>query len=203
MKGIYAILDENNFDYSRLNSIVKMMIDNNIKIFQIRIKSSFTNTKIKVISEINSICKERNCKLILNDNVEITKELDLDGVHIGLNDINLSDAREYLGNDKIIGVSCYDSLDDAFSAQKNHASYVSFGSLYKTSTKINAKKLNLDTFLKAKNILRIPICLIGGINSKNLINVLKLNSDLIAISKGLSSNSNIKKISKIFYEKKY
>ena len=203
MKGIYAILDENNFDYNRLNSIVKMMIDNNIKIFQIRIKSSFTNTKIKVISEINSICKERNCKLILNDNVEITKELDLDGVHIGLNDINLSKAREYLGNEKIIGVSCYDSLDDAFSAQKNHASYVSFGSLYKTSTKINAKKLNLDTFLKAKNILRIPICLIGGINSKNLINVLKLNSDLIAISKGLSSNSNIKKISKIFYEKKY
>ena len=203
MKGIYAILDENNFDYNRLNSIVKMMIDNNIKIFQIRIKSSFTNTKIKVISEINSICKERNCKLILNDNVEITKELDLDGVHIGLNDINLSDAREYLGNDKIIGVSCYDSLDDAFSAQKNHASYVSFGSLYKTSTKINAKKLNLDTFLKAKNVLSIPICLIGGINSQNLINVLKLNSDLIAISKGLSSNSNIKKISKIFYEKKY
>tara|TARA_Y200000002_G_C22560125_1_gene612110 strand:+ start:154 stop:765 length:612 start_codon:yes stop_codon:yes gene_type:complete len=203
VKGIYAILDENNFDYSRLNSIVKMMIDNNIKIFQIRIKSSFTNTKIKVISEINSICKERNCKLILNDNVEITKELDLDGVHIGLNDINLSKAREYLGNEKIIGVSCYDSLDDAFSAQKNHASYVSFGSLYKTSTKINAKKLNLDTFLKAKNVLSIPICLIGGINSQNLINVLKLNSDLIAISKGLSSNSNIKKISKIFYEKKY
>ena len=203
MKGIYAILDENNFDYSRLNSIVKMMIDNNIKIFQIRIKSSFTNTKIKVISEINSICKERNCKLILNDNVEIAKELDLDGVHIGLNDINLSKAREYLGNEKIIGVSCYDSLDDAFSAQKNHASYVSFGSLYKTSTKINAKKLNLDTFLKAKNVLSIPICLIGGINSQNLINVLKLNSDLIAISKGLSSNSNIKKISKIFYEKKY
>ena len=203
MKGIYAILDENNFDYNRLNSIVKMMIDNNIKIFQIRIKSSFTNTKIKVISEINSICKERNCKLILNDNVEITKELDLDGVHIGLNDINLSKAREYLGNEKIIGVSCYDSLDDAFSAQKNHASYVSFGSLYKTSTKINAKKLNLDTFLKAKNVLSIPICLIGGINSQNLINVLKLNSDLIAISKGLSSNSNIKKISKIFYEKKY
>ena len=203
MKGIYAILDENNFDYCRLNSIVKVMINNNIKIFQIRIKSSFTNTKIKVISEINSICKERDCKLILNDNVEITKELDLDGVHIGLNDINLSDAREYLGNDKIIGVSCYDSLDDAFSAQKNHASYVSFGSLYKTSTKINAKKLNLDTFLKAKNVLSIPICLIGGINSQNLINVLKLNSDLIAISKGLSSNSNIKKISKIFYEKKY
>jgi len=203
VKGIYAILDENNFDYNRLNSIVKMMIDNNIKIFQIRIKSSFTNTKIKVISEINSICKERNCKLILNDNVEITKELDLDGVHIGLNDINLSKAREYLGNEKIIGVSCYDSLDDAFSAQKNHASYVSFGSLYKTSTKINAKKLNLDTFLKAKNVLSIPICLIGGINSQNLINVLKLNSDLIAISKGLSSNSNIKKISKIFYEKKY
>jgi len=203
VKGIYAILDENNFDYNRLNSIVKMMIDNNIKIFQIRIKSSFTNTKIKVISEINSICKERDCKLILNDNVEIAKELDLDGVHIGLNDINLSKAREYLGNEKIIGVSCYDSLDDAFSAQKNHASYVSFGSLYKTSTKINAKKLNLDTFLKAKNVLSIPICLIGGINSQNLINVLKLNSDLIAISKGLSSNSNIKKISKIFYEKKY
>jgi len=179
------------------------MIDNNIKIFQIRIKSSFTIAKIKVIKEVSRICKKRGSKLILNDNIEIASELELDGLHIGNDDINLIKAREYLGHEKIIGVSCYDNFDISISAQKNYASYVSFGSLYKTSTKINAIELNIDTFLKAQEVLTIPICLIGGINFKNLSDVIKLNSDLIAISKGLSSNSNIKKISKIFYEKKY
>ena len=176
------------------------MIDNSIKIFQIRVKSNFTNTKIKVIKEVNTLCKTRGCKLILNDNIEITSELDLDGLHIGVDDINIVKAREYLGQKKIIGVSCYDNLDNAIYAQKYNASYVSFGSLYKTSTKKNAKKLNVDVFIRAKKIITIPICLIGGIDTQNLKNVIELNSDLIAISKGLSSNLKIKKISKIYYE---
>ena len=127
------------------------------------------------------------------------KELDLDGLHIGSNDIDIIAARDILGKKKIIGVSCYNSLSLALGAELNGASYVSFGSLYKTSTKLNPVSLDIKTFKKSSKILRIPICLIGGINTNNVHDVIKLNCDLIAISKGLSSKKDRKTISKIYY----
>jgi thiamine-phosphate pyrophosphorylase len=79
---------------------------------------------------------------------------------------------------------------------------VSFGSLYNTSTKLDATKLDISVFHKSKSILNIPICLIGGINENNILEVIKLNSDLIAISNGLSSNIKVKNITSVYYEKK-
>jgi thiamine-phosphate pyrophosphorylase len=138
----------------------------------------------------------------LNDNVELVKDLQLDGVHIGKNDKDLIDCRNFLGDKKIIGVSCYSNFDRAITATKYNASYVSFGSLYNTSTKLDATKLDISVFHKAKSILNIPICLIGGINENNILEVIKLNSDLIAISNGLSSNIKVKNITSVYYEKK-
>lgn len=201
MKGIYAILDENNFNFENLIDYVENMIQHDIKIFQIRIKSSFSEKKIKIIESIKLLCKLNNCVLLLNDNVKLAKELDLDGIHIGEKDMNILEAKSILGDKKIIGVSCYNNLEKALYAEKNKANYVSFGSLYRTTTKINPLNLNISTFKKAKNILNIPICLIGGININNVQDVIKLNCDLIAISKGLSIENSVEIISKIYYEK--
>ena len=200
MNGIYAILDENNFNFNNLDKYVEIMIHNKIKIFQIRIKSSFSNFYIDTIKKIRDICKYNECKLILNDNIDIAKELDLDGIHLGKNDCDIISARNTLGERKIIGVSCYNNIELALYAEKNKASYVSFGSLYRTTTKKNPVALSKSTFFKAKESLNIPTCLIGGINIENIHKTLKLNSDLIAISKGLSSYDLIKKISDIYYE---
>ena len=115
-------------------------------------------------------------------------------------DIDITSARNFLGEKKIIGVSCYNNIKLSLSAEKKSASYVSFGSLYNTSTKSNASNLNEITFVSAKKVLSIPICLIGGINSDNIHYVIKLNSDLIAISKGLSSNDKLEYISNVYYE---
>jgi thiamine-phosphate pyrophosphorylase len=202
MKGIYAILDEKNFNFDYLENHVKKMISFKIKIFQIRIKSDFNKKIISTILKIQKLCTLYNCTLILNDNVELVKDLKLDGVHIGKNDKDLIDCRNFLGDKKIIGVSCYSNFDRAITATKYNASYVSFGSLYNTSTKSDATKLDISVFHKAKSILNIPICLIGGINENNILEVIKLNSDLIAISNGLSSNIKVKNITSVYYEKK-
>tara|TARA_B100001173_G_scaffold159959_1_gene138389 strand:+ start:173 stop:775 length:603 start_codon:yes stop_codon:yes gene_type:complete len=199
MKGLYAILDENNFDFKNIEIVVKQMIDLKIKIFQVRVKSSFSKEIIKAIKNLQTLCDLNQCLLILNDNINLAKELNLDGVHIGSNDIDIITARDILGKKKIIGVSCYNSLSLALSAELNGASYVSFGSLYKTSTKLNPVSLDLKTFKKSSKILKIPICLIGGINTNNVHDVINLNCDLIAISKGLSSEKDRKTISKIYY----
>ena len=200
MKGLYAILDENNFNFENLNSYIENMIKYDIKIFQIRIKSSYTEKKIKIIKSAKLLCREKNCILLLNDNAKLACDLDLDGIHIGIEDMSILEAKNILGNDKIVGVSCYNNLESALYAEKHGANYVSFGSLYKTITKKNPINLNVSTFRKAKNILNVPICLIGGINTSNVQDVIKLNCDLIAISKGLSLKNGVEIISKIYYE---
>jgi len=200
LKGIYAILDESNFNFSSLEKSVKYMIKYNIKIFQIRIKSSFSKKNISIIKKIKFLCKNHKCLLILNDNVNLANELELDGVHVGSGDADISSVRSTLGENKIIGVSCYNDINLALSSEKLGASYISFGSLYKTTTKLNPINLDISTVKNASKILKIPICLIGGINTNNVHDVIKLNCDLIAISKGLSSNNEIENISKIYYE---
>lgn len=200
MKGLYAILDENNFNFENLNSYIENMIKYDIKIFQIRIKSSYTEKKIKIIKSAKLLCREKNCILLLNDNAKLACDLDLDGIHIGIEDMSILEAKNILGNDKIVGVSCYNNLESALYAEKHGANYVSFGSLYKTITKKNPINLNVSTFRKAKNILNVPICLIGGINTSNVQDVIKLNCDLIAISKGLSLKNGVEIISRIYYE---
>ena len=180
MNGIYAILDENNFNFSSLDVYVEKMIKCHIRIFQIRIKSKVSDNHISIIKKI--------------------KKLNLDGVHIGSNDTSLFEARNILGDNKIIGVSCYNDVNFALSAEKNGASYISFGSLFKTTTKKNAVALDTNTIHKGKKILTIPICLIGGININNVHNAINLDCDLIAISKGLTSLKMIEDITKKYYE---
>ena len=200
MNGIYAILDELNFDFKNLCSIVGNMIDNDIRYYQIRVKRDFTKFHIDVIEKVQSICRNSNCYLLLNDNVEISKKLDLDGVHLGQGDTNLIQARRILGESKIIGISCYNDLELALLAEKNHASYVSFGSLYETNTKKNFTRLNELDFKNVVKKLKIPTCLIGGINISNIHHVKSLNSDLIAISEGLSSSKKMLQIVKAYAE---
>ena len=200
MNGIYAILDELNFDFKNLCSIVGNMIDNDIKYYQIRVKRDFTKFHIDVIEKVQSICRNSNCYLLLNDNVEISKKLDLDGVHLGQGDTNLIQARRILGESKIIGISCYNDLELALLAEKNHATYVSFGSLYETNTKKNFTRLNELDFKNVVKKLNIPTCLIGGINISNIHHVKSLNSDLIAISEGLSSSKKMLQVVKAYAE---
>ena len=200
MKGIYAILDEKNFNFNNLPNIVSNMIENNIKYFQIRVKKDFTKFHINVVERVQSICSNYKCYLILNDNVEISKKLDLDGVHLGKDDINLIQARRILGDNKIIGISCYNNLELALLAEKNHASYVSFGSLYETKTKKTFTRLDELDFKNAVNKIKIPTCLIGCINISNIHHVKSLKSDLIAISEGLSSEDKILEIVKAYAE---
>ena len=177
------------------------MIRANIKIFQIRIKNSFSSENIKMIKRVKTLCDFSNCILILNDNINLSKDLDLDGVHIGSTDSDIVSARKILGEEKIIGVSCYNDINLGIFSENNGATYVSFGSMYKTTTKLNAVNLYIKTIYNASKMINIPICIIGGINADNVHDVINLNCDLIAISKGLSSINELNKISKIYYEK--
>ena len=101
---------------------------------------------------------------MINDDVFLAKKLNADGCHLGQSDMNINKARELIGN-KIIGITCHNSIKLAKVALENKADYLAFGAFYSTKTKITKYKPSLNILKKARKIAKIPIVAIGGINS--------------------------------------
>jgi thiamine-phosphate pyrophosphorylase len=123
----------------------------------------------------------------------MAKIFDVSGLHIGSNDMDLRSARKYFGKKFIIGKSCYDSIELAKYSMDNDASYVSFGSMYPTSSKESVKLIKHSILTEVKKIIKIPICVIGGITKSNVNDLLKYKPDMISMISGIFDNKEIKK----------
>tara|TARA_B100001996_G_scaffold262442_1_gene204598 strand:+ start:22 stop:657 length:636 start_codon:yes stop_codon:yes gene_type:complete len=201
LKGLYPI-SSNNY-VSDLDFIEKTVtiIKSGIKIFQFRGKYLSFKRKKYLLKTIHENCQKNEVQLIINDDYNIVKYLEGSGLHIGQNDINLKKIRKYFGNKIIIGKSCYNSLEMSIMAEKDGANYVSFGSIYETKSKKDFNICNPETIVNAKKNLKIPICLIGGININNIKEVIKYNPNMISMISGIYDYNdillNIKKINKM------
>jgi thiamine-phosphate pyrophosphorylase len=131
--------------------------------------------------------------------------LEADGVHLGEKDDNIAEVRHILGEDAIIGSSCYNQIERARQAQKEGASYVAFGAIFPTSTKPQAPRATLELLKEAKREIQIPIVAIGGITVNNAHDVTKTGIDAIAVITSLYEAKTIKEtaetFSKMFHEK--
>ena len=197
--GIYLISPNqilNNQFFLKLNQVLSLGL---VKIFQLRIKNQSDNYLDQTIKLIKPICKAHNVLFILNDNIELVRANNLDGVHVGIEDPTIQKCRAVLGKNKIIGKSCYNSPRMALIAQKSGADYIAFGSFFQTTTKNNAKKLNIKDILYCRKKINIPVVGIGGINHKNFLKIKRVNLDYIALSYGIwgSNISPVETIKKI------
>ena len=138
------------------------------------------------------LCEGYGAKLLINDDAALAKKRGAHGVHIGEGDGETAQGREFLGADKIIGVSCYDDLNLALKAQDDGASYAAFGALFASPTKPHAPLCKFETIMRAKQILRIPVCAIGGINAANIAQIAALNPDYVAVISSLYRPASIK-----------
>ena len=143
--------------------------------------------------KIKNICKKNNVKFIVNDDPIISKILNADGCHLGQKDMNIDKARKIIGN-KIIGITCHNSIKFAKKAIKNKANYIAFGAFYSTKTKKPLYKSNIKILSKAKKLANIPIVAIGGINLNNYKKLLLNNADFLAISGYIWNNKDYKPI---------
>ncbi|MBR6952713.1 MAG: thiamine phosphate synthase [Campylobacter sp.] len=189
MSQIYALTDDNLTPNSTIFSQVREILDSGVKIVQYRSKTAFQDEKI--IASLISLCEDFNANLIINDNVKMAKKLGAHGVHIGKDDGEIKNVREFLGVGKIIGVTCYNDLERAKFAQNNGASYVGFGAMRAGHTKPNAPLCEEQIIIKAKQILQIPLCVIGGINAGNLAEILELKPDFIALVEAIYKPNSI------------
>ena len=117
--------------------------------------------------ELLELCHHYNVPLIINDNVELAKKIHADEVHIGQSDMEIKNARALLGADKIIGVTAK-TIEQAKAAEAAGADYLGSGAVFGTSTKADAKPMELDLFQEICESVTIPVVAIGGVTADNL-----------------------------------
>jgi len=197
IKGLYAITPDS-ADLNTLIQKTKSAIEGGAFMVQYRSKIQDRDVKMQQCAAILRLCREYEIPCIVNDDVDMCRILEADGVHLGEKDDNIAEVRHILGEDAIIGSSCYDQLDRAKSAQKEGASYVAFGAMFPTSTKPNAPRATLALLKEAKREIQIPIVAIGGITVNNAHDVIKTGIDAIAVINSLYEAKSIKETAETF-----
>ena len=171
--------------------MVEVLKQKKVSYFQLRLKKENFNKKLKIGKKIKKICKKFKVKFLINDDVHLAKKLNADGCHLGQNDMNIHKARELIGN-KIIGITCHNSIKLAKVALENKADYLAFGAFYSTRTKKTKYKSSFNIIKKVRNITKTPIVAIGGINSDNYKKLLLNKANLLAISGYIWKNKKFK-----------
>ncbi len=181
--GLYAITQTENKTPDQILNEVSAALKSGVKVLQYRDKQPVD--AVFLAGALKELCHAHNIPLIINDDIKLAKLIGADGVHIGQEDGQLSYAREILGKNVIIGVSCYDSLERALEAEQNTADYVAFGRFFPSNSKPLAAPAHISTLQNAKNSIKVPIVAIGGILPGNGAELLAAGADMLAVIGGI------------------
>ncbi len=167
-----------------------------VSFFQMRLKKYTFRDKILIGKKIKQICKKNNVKFLVNDDPLLTKKLNVDGCHLGQKDTDIVKAKKIIGN-KILGITCHNSIKLAKTAIKNKASYLAFGAFFPSKTKKTKYKASTKILNSVKKLTKAPLVAIGGINSSNYKILLLNNANLLAISGYIWNNKKLKPVEAI------
>jgi len=181
--GLYAITQTENKSGDTIINEVAAAIKGGAAVVQYRDKNPIDAPFLA--RELVKICHRHSVPLLINDDIELAVLVGADGVHLGREDGAIAQARKQLGNDAIIGVSCYDFVEQAVLAQAQGATYAAFGRFFPSSSKPLAAPARIETLRQAKLELTIPIVAIGGILPDNGAQLLAAGADLLAVIGGL------------------
>ena len=198
VQGLYAITDQRLIAVKKFAVKVRQALEGGASVIQYRDKSQHHQQRLDQASVVVELCNDFGATSIINDDIELAKMVNADGVHLGAEDDEVSFARAELGEHKIIGVSCYADIALAEQAVNNSANYVAFGSVFPSSTKPQAPVAGLEVLLAAKEKLSVPIVAIGGISLDNLSQVIATNVDSVATISGVFGNDDVADAAKQF-----
>jgi thiamine-phosphate pyrophosphorylase len=151
---------------------------------QLRCKSMEGDALREAASLLLTACREAGVPFIVNDDARLAREVGADGVHLGEHDGGIAEARALVGEDAIIGVSCYDDLQRARDAAAAGADYIAFGAFFPSPTKPNARRASTD-LLRGSAGLGLPRVAIGGITPDNAGPLVDAGADLVAVISGV------------------
>ena len=152
---------------------------------QIRLKDQPDDIIAAATDVIAPIAQARGVAVIMNDRPDLAAKLGCDGVHIGQTDGTLAEARRIVGADRMVGVTCHDSLHLAMEAAEGGADYVAFGAFYPTATKDAPTRAELDLLTGWQADMVVPCVAIGGITVETAREIARAGADFVAVSAGV------------------
>ena len=194
LSGLYAITTPS----ENLPQQVEAAIAGGARVIQYRDKSSDRPLRLEQAQQLSLICRAADVPLIINDDVELAARVSAAGVHLGRDDIAFNNARRDLGDNAIIGISCYNDFDLALQAQRQGADYIAFGSFFDSPTKPLAIRADKSLLQRAKQELEIPVVAIGGITTDNGKILIEAGADMLAVITALFAQADVEQASRSF-----
>ena len=164
---LYAVTDRYWLNGRKLKDDVEKAILGGATMIQLRQKNLSTEDFIKEALEIKEVCKKYDIPFIINDSLEVFLAVDADGIHVGQNDLSADIVRKKIGPNKILGVSA-ETVSEALLAEKMGADYLGVGTIFSTSTKLDAINVTKEELARISYSVNIPVVAIGGITLDNI-----------------------------------
>ena len=189
---LYLCTDRELMSAERLEKAVELAIQGGVTVVQLREKDCTGREFLQIAKDVKQITDAYEIPLIINDRIDIAMAVDADGVHLGQSDIPAHTARELLGPDKIIGVSCK-NVEQALLAKKHGADYLGVGAMYPTGTKKDATAVTPEALSAICQAVDIPVVAIGGINKDRLEPLKGTGVDGVAVVSAIFAAEDIEK----------
>lgn len=206
IKGLYALtpdtLGSATPDTVDLLRRAEQAIAGGVRVLQYRNKLADASLQQRQAQALREITRQHRVTFIVNDDAQLAAAVDADGVHLGRDDVGIAAARALLGDEKIIGVSCYNRLDMARQAAAAGADYVAFGAFFASSVKPQAVAASVEMLREARAELRVPIVAIGGITAENGRVLVEAGADALAVISAVFGAADVRQaaqdIAKLF-----
>ena len=184
IKGLYAIADTGTLDDDELFEKVRLVLTGGCRVLQYRDKSCDEEKRLRQAVELAKMCRRAGAVFIINDDAELARQVNADGVHCGRDDATVSETRARYPK-LMIGASCYNSLPRAQQAVNDGADYIAFGSFFLSSTKPQAKPADLEILQQARQRFEQPVVAIGGIVAENAEILISSGASAVAVISGV------------------
>ena len=179
-RGLYAITDSRLIG-KRLIESVEAAIKGGAIVVQYRDKSGDYARRVGEAAALQGLCRAHDVLFIVNDDLQLAAQIGADGLHIGQDDDSLDSARQRLGPEAIIGLSCYNRFELAKAAEESGADYVAFGRFFSSNIKPGAVQASIELLERARDEIDVPVVAIGGITAENGAQLVEAGADLLAV----------------------
>ena len=192
---IYAVTDRYWLNGRELKDDVEKAILGGATMIQLREKDLDFNSFVAEALKIKEVCKKYDVPFIINDSLDVFLAVDADGIHVGQNDMRADLVRENIGKNKILGVSA-ETVEEAILAEKMGADYLGVGTIFNTSTKLDAITVSMETLTNICANVNIPVVAIGGITKDNIKELNNTMIDGISVVSAIFAKADIVKATK-------
>ena len=196
---LYAVTDRSWLNGESLVSQVEKALRGGAGFVQLREKNLAFEQFLAEAVELRALCGRYRVPFVINDNVEIARLCDADGVHVGQEDMALPEARKVLGENKIIGVTCK-TLEEALKAQADGADYIGSGAMFQSTAKPGAEPITFDTLREICAAVSIPVVAIGGITQENVLQLRDTGIPGVAVVSAIFGQKDIEEATRTLYQ---